>query len=160
MALGSNETGPQRCKLLHRQLGCIQKCNQHRLPEKYWDYDDTTGEFWHGKDIATNTPIREQALLMLKDNTFNKHNTQYFKIANKEFEHWEQPLRDLFPQFGEDKMGISLFVQPPGSMHWSHVDTYTSFILEITEIHDIPKGLGLWPFLSLWQSLYESMEGR
>jgi len=107
---------------------CIQKCNEHGLPEKYWHYEEDTGEFWHGKDIATNTPIREQALLMLRNNTFNRHNTQYFKIANKDFEHWEQPLRELFPQFGEDKLGVSLFVQLPGSMHWSHVDTYTSFI--------------------------------
>ena len=43
---------------------CIRKANEHGLPEKYWHYDKSTGDFWHGTDIATNTPIREQALLM------------------------------------------------------------------------------------------------
>ena len=107
---------------------CIQKSNEHGIPQKFWDYEPDTGRIWHGADEATDTPIREQALMMLRNNTFTTGNTQYFKIANQDFEHWEQPLRDLFPNLKQDKLGISLFVQLPGSMHWSHTDTYTSFI--------------------------------
>ena len=107
---------------------CIKKSNEHGIPQKFWDYEPDTGRIWHGADEATDTPIREQALMMLRNNTFTTGNTQYFKIANQDFEHWEQPLRDLFPNLKQDKLGISLFVQPPGSMHWSHTDTYTSFI--------------------------------
>tara|TARA_X000001382_G_scaffold35381_1_gene23316 strand:+ start:5457 stop:6245 length:789 start_codon:yes stop_codon:yes gene_type:complete len=107
---------------------CIEKVNKMRLPNKWWDYNYETGFISHGGDDATHTPIREQALLMFKNNTFTTGNTQYFKIANQDFEHWEQPLRDMFPMLKQDKLGISLFVQIPGSMHWSHVDTYSSFI--------------------------------
>ena len=49
-------------------------------------------------------------------------------IANAEFEEWHQPLIDMFPNLKKDKMGISLFVQPPGHTMFTHVDTYSSFI--------------------------------
>tara|TARA_B100000424_G_C22910400_1_gene484313 strand:+ start:739 stop:1512 length:774 start_codon:yes stop_codon:yes gene_type:complete len=107
---------------------CFQKCNQHGNFQKYWTYDYETGTVMHGEDDATHSPIRDQVLLMMRNNTISEGNTPYFKIANSEFEHWEEPLRDLFPQLKKDKLGISLFIQPPGSMHWSHVDTYSSFI--------------------------------
>ena len=107
---------------------CIEKSNKAGTPQKYWDYDYDTGKITHGTDDATDAPIREQALLMFRNNTFTTGNTQYYKIANDDFEHWHEPLINLFPMLKKDKLGISLFVQPPGSMHWSHVDTYSSFI--------------------------------
>lgn len=107
---------------------CIKKANQSRTPEKFWWYDYENDRIMHANDDVSNAPIREQALLALKNNSHNEHNSQYFKIANEEFEHWEEPLRNLFPEFGKDKLGISLFIQPPGHTIWSHVDTFSSFI--------------------------------
>jgi hypothetical protein len=107
---------------------CIDKCNQHLTPEKYWWYDYENESVMHANENVNNMPIYQQALLALKNNTHNQHNSQYFKIANEEFEHWFEPLKELFPEFGKDKLGISLFIQPPGHTIWSHVDTYSSFI--------------------------------
>lgn len=106
----------------------INKANQHMTPEKFWWYDRENDRIMHANDDVSDAPIREQALLALKNNTHTAYNTQYFKIANEEFEHWFEPLANLFPGFGRDKMGISLFIQPPGHNIWSHVDTYSSFI--------------------------------
>ena len=107
---------------------CIKKANDWRTPNKYWDYDYHTGDIWHGPDNATHSPIREQALMQFRNNSFTTGNTQYFKIANGDFEHWEEPLRNLFPNLKKEGLGVTLFVQLPGSMHWSHVDTYSSYI--------------------------------
>lgn len=107
---------------------CIQKVNKTRTPEKFWWYDYDNERVMHADEDVSNAPIREQALLALKNNTHTEHNSQYFKIANSEFEQWEEPLRALFPEFGKNKLGISLFIQPPGHTIWSHVDTFSSFI--------------------------------
>ena len=106
----------------------IKKCNEHLTPQKYWWYDDENDAVMHANDNVSNMPIKEQALLALKNNTHNKHNSQYFKIANEEFGDYYEPLKKMFPNLKEDKMGISLFVQPPGHTIWSHTDTYSSFI--------------------------------
>lgn len=106
----------------------IQKANASRSPEKFWWYDYENERIMHANDDVSNAPIREQALAALKNNYHTAHNTQYYKIANEEFEHWKEPLRAMFPEFGQDKLGISLFIQPPGMNIWSHVDTFSSFI--------------------------------
>ena len=106
----------------------IEKCNEHLTPQKYWWYDYENDAVMHAKDNVNNMPIREQAKLALKNNTHNKDNSQYFKIANEEFGHWYEPLAAMFPNLKKDKMGISLFIQMPGHTIWSHVDTYSSFI--------------------------------
>lgn len=106
----------------------IDKCNEKQIPDKYWWYDDTNDKIMHATDNVNSMPIHKQAELALKHNTHNKHNSQYFKIANQEFEHWYEPLTQMFPNLQRDKLGISLFVQPPGHTIWSHVDTYSSFI--------------------------------
>ena len=106
----------------------INKVNQYSVPDKFWWYDYENDRVMHSNDDVTDMPICEQAKLALKNNSHNEHNSQYFKIANEEFEHWEQPLRDLFPEFNKDKLGISLFIQPPGHTIWSHADTFSSFI--------------------------------
>ena len=106
----------------------IGKANASRIPEKFWWYDYENERVMHANDDVSNAPIREQALAALKNNYHTEHNTQYYKIANEEFEHWEEPLRAMFPEFGQDKLGISLFIQPPGHNIWSHVDTFSSFI--------------------------------
>ena len=106
----------------------IEKCNEHLTPQKYWWYDYENDVVMHAKDNVNNMPIREQAKLALKNNTHNKDNSQYFKIANEEFGHWYEPLAAMFPNLKKDKMGISLFIQMPGHTIWSHVDTYSSFI--------------------------------
>jgi len=106
----------------------IEKCNEHLTPQKYWWYDYKNDVVMHAKDNVNNMPIREQAKLALKNNTHNKDNSQYFKIANEEFGHWYEPLAAMFPNLKKDKMGISLFIQMPGHTIWSHVDTYSSFI--------------------------------
>ena len=106
----------------------IEKCNEHLTPQKYWWYDYEKDVVMHAKDNVNNMPIREQAKLALKNNTHNKDNSQYFKIANEEFGHWYEPLAAMFPNLKKDKMGISLFIQMPGHTIWSHVDTYSSFI--------------------------------
>ena len=106
----------------------IKKCNEHLTPQKYWWYDDENDAVMHANDNVNNMPIKEQAMLALKNNTHNKHNSQYFKIANEEFGEYYEPLKKMFPNLKEDKMGISLFVQPPGHTIWSHTDTYSSFI--------------------------------
>jgi hypothetical protein len=107
---------------------CITKANEHRVPEKYWWYDYENDKIWHATDDATDAPIREQALLALKNNYHDVGNSQYYKFANSDFEHWEEPLRELFPEFKKDKLGVSLFIQPPGHTMYSHVDTFSSFI--------------------------------
>lgn len=106
----------------------IKKANASRSPEKFWWYDYENERIMHANDDVSNAPIREQALIALKNNYHTADNTQYYKIANEEFEHWEEPLRAMFPEFGKDKLGISLFIQPPGMNIWSHVDTFSSFI--------------------------------
>lgn len=106
----------------------IQKCNQHRTPQKYWWYDYDNQAVMHGQDNVNNMPIRKQAEMALKNNTHTIHNSQYFKIANAELEHWYEPLSGMFSNLKKEKMGISLFVQMPGHTIWSHVDTYSSFI--------------------------------
>lgn len=107
----------------------IEHVNKYLVPDKYWYYDYKNNRPMHSADDVTDAPIYEQALLALKDNTHNQHNTQYFKIANEEFgEYWFPKLKKLFPQFKKDKLGISLFIQPPGHTIWSHVDTFSSFI--------------------------------
>ena len=60
----------------------IKKCNEHLTPQKYWWYDDENDAVMHANDNVNSMPIKEQALLALKNNTHNKHNSQYFKIAN------------------------------------------------------------------------------
>lgn len=106
----------------------IEKCNTHLTPQKYWWYDYENDAVMHSKDNVNNMPIREQAKLALKNNTHTQHNSQYFKIANEELDHWQTPLAKMFPKLKQDNMGISLFVQMPGHTIWSHVDTYSSFI--------------------------------
>ena len=106
----------------------IKKCNEHLTPQKYWWYDDENDAVMHANDNVNSMPIKEQALLALKNNTHTKHNSQYFKIANEEFGEYYEPLKKMFPNLKEDKMGVSLFVQPPGHTIWSHTDTYSSFI--------------------------------
>ncbi len=106
----------------------IDKCNIKQTPDKYWWYDDENDAIMHSTDNVNSMPIHKQAELALKNNTHNKHNSQYFKLANEELEHWYEPLSKMFPNLQEDKLGISLFVQPPGHTIWSHVDTYSSFI--------------------------------
>ncbi len=92
----------------------IKKCNEHLTPQKYWWYDEDNDAVMHANDNVNNMPIKEQALLALKNNTHNKHNSQYFKIANEEFGEYYEPLKKMFPNLKADKMGVSLFVQPPG----------------------------------------------
>ena len=106
----------------------IEKCNEHLTPQKYWWYDYEHEAVMHGQDNVNNMPIYEQAKMALKNNTHTKYNSQYFKIANEEFGDWYEPLAEMFPNLKRDKLGISLFVQPPGHTIWSHVDTYSSFI--------------------------------
>ena len=106
----------------------IEKCNEHLTPQKYWWYDYEQDAVMHGQDNVNNMPIYEQAKMALKNNTHTKYNSQYFKIANEEFGDWYEPLAKMFPNLKRDKLGISLFVQPPGHTIWSHVDTYSSFI--------------------------------
>ena len=106
----------------------IQRANADQTPEKWWSYDADTDTVYHSTDDVNNMPIREQALLALKNNGHNEHNSQYFKTANAEFGDFYEPLKAMFPRLKKDKMGISMFVQPPGHAIWSHVDTYSSFI--------------------------------
>ncbi len=106
----------------------VQKCNEHLTPQKYWRFDYEEDAIYHAKENVNNMPIKEQAFLAFKNNTHTPENSQYFKIANEEFEHWQEPLMDMFPNLKKDKMGISLFVQPPGHTMYTHVDTYSSFI--------------------------------
>ena len=66
----------------------INKANDHMTPEKFWWYDYDNERIMHANDDVSDAPIREQALLALKNNTHTAYNTQYFKIANEDFEHW------------------------------------------------------------------------
>ena len=101
------------------------------VPEKFWHYDYDTETIYHSTDNVNDAPIREQALLALRNNTHTAENSQYFKCANEDFGEWEEPLRKLFPNLKPETMGISLFIQPPGHTIWSHVDTYSSFIRRV-----------------------------
>ena len=58
----------------------IKKCNEHLTPQKYWWYDDENDAVMHANDNVNSMPIKEQALLALKNNTHNKHNSQYFTV--------------------------------------------------------------------------------
>ena len=60
------------------------------------------------KENVNNMPIKEQAFLAFKNNTHTPENSQYFKIANEEFEHWQEPLMDMFPNLKKDKIRISV----------------------------------------------------
>ena len=106
----------------------INRANEQQVPEKYWSYDKETDTVYHSTDNVNNMPIIEQAKLALKNNSHNENNSQYFKTANEEFGEFYEPLKEMFPKLKRDKMGISMFVQPPGHTIWSHVDTYSSFI--------------------------------
>ena len=98
------------------------------IPEKYWRYDYEEETIYHSTDNVNEAPIREQALLALKNNSHNENNSQYFKCANEDFGEYLEPLKAMFPQLRQDKMGVSLFIQPPGHTIWSHVDTYSSLL--------------------------------
>ena len=106
----------------------IKKCNEHLTPQKYWRFDYDEDAIYHAKENVNNMPIKEQAFMAFKNNTHTPENSQYLKRANEEFEHWHEPLKQMFTNLKEDNKGISLFVQPPGHTMFTHVDTYSSFI--------------------------------
>lgn len=106
----------------------VDFCNRDLKPQKWWRFDYEEDAIYHANENVNNMPIKEQAFLAYKNNTHSPDNSCYFKIANEEFGEWEAPLRKLFPQLDPNKLGISLFLQPPGHTMYSHVDTYSSFI--------------------------------
>ena len=126
----------------------VQKANEVRVPQKYWWWNEKTEEVMHAEDSVNHCPIYEQALQHVADNPYNEHNTQYFKFANEDLDHWYEPMKALFPQL--KKMGVSLFVQPPGHCIPSHVDTYSSFMRRTGEYPDYTKLKRYMVFVSDW----------
>jgi hypothetical protein len=95
-----------------------------RTPQRYWHMDFEKGVIWHSNEMVNGTPIYEQARQHFETNGFNEHNTQYFKVKDKELEKHFEPLDKMFNMSGQN---MSLFVQLPGQTIPSHADTYSTY---------------------------------
>jgi hypothetical protein len=126
----------------------VERSNEVRTPHRYWYLDEETGKIWHGDEDTTGNPIEGQAIQHFKLNNYNEHNTQYFKFANQDLEHWYEPLKALFPELKH--MGISLFVQMPGQTIPCHADTFSSYMRRIGEWPDYSKVARYIVFVRDW----------
>jgi len=94
-------------------------------PQRWLRIDREKGIIYHSNDIVNGMPYFKQAQLLMETNDYNEHNTQYYKVKDKELEEHFEPLWNMLKM---DDQNMSLFVQMPGHTIPVHADIYSSFI--------------------------------
>jgi hypothetical protein len=94
-------------------------------PQRWFRFDREKGIIYHSNEIVNNMPYYGQAKFLFETNGYNEHNTQYYKIKDKQLAEHFEPLWNMLNM--QDK-NMSLFVQMPGHTIPSHADVYSSFI--------------------------------
>lgn len=94
-------------------------------PQRWFTIDRENGIIKHGHDVVNGMPYYDQARQLLETNGYNEHNTQYYKVKDRDLEEHFEPLWNMVNL--EDK-NMSVFVQMPGHSIPSHADVYSSFI--------------------------------